>query len=97
MELEFLRQRSIQPRAGRCSLDAMRNERRAVAGWFVLGECKSDRRTTTPRLTFWRLRSVLDARDAHLEYLARAGIAGGPKRVIFTAVPKAWEHRVRQR
>ena len=86
LELELLRQHSnpLGPPAG--SLTALRRERRAVADWFALGECKSDRRVRTPRMTFWRMRSVLQSRDERLDCLLRAGAAGAPVRVICTAM-----------
>lgn len=91
LELELLRQRS-DPFGGSGSggsFAALRRERRALADWFVLGECKSDRRDKTPRMTFWRIRSVLQARDERLDYLRRAGAAGSTGaavRVIVTAL-----------
>lgn len=86
LELDLLRGRSRQPGGGTRSLEALRHERHTVADWFNLGECKSDRRTKTPRMNFWRLRAVLDAREENLAHMLRAGIAGGPVRVIVTAL-----------
>ena len=86
LELELLRGRQA---GGACSPDTLRRERRerhTVADWFILGECKSDRRTKTPRMNFWRLRTVLDAREENLAYMLRAGVAGGPVRVVVTAL-----------
>ncbi len=86
LELDLLRGRSQPPGRGRQSLDATRRERHTVADWFVLGECKSDRRTKTPRMNFWRLRTVLNVRDENLAHMLRAGIGGTPVRVTVTAL-----------
>ena len=89
MELELLRGRSQPPVGGTRSLDAMRRERcerQRVADWFILGECKSDRRTKTPRMNFRRLQAVLDAREENLAHMLRAGVAGEPVRVVVTAL-----------
>lgn len=86
LELDLLRQRSDLLGNVAGSLDATRRERRAVADWFILGECKSDRRVQTPRMTFWRMRSVLQARDERLDYLLRVGAAGAPVRVVVTTL-----------
>ena len=86
LESDLLRERS-NPLGGKTgSFDATRRERCSVADWFILGECKSDRRTKTPRMTFWRLRSVLKTRDENLDHMLRAGIAGAPVRVVITAL-----------
>jgi len=86
LELDLLREWS-NPFGGRAgSLTAMRRERRTVADWLALGECKSDRRVKTPRMTFWRLRSVLQIRDERLEHLLQVDAAGGPVRVVITAM-----------
>ena len=86
MELELLRGRSQPPGGDRRSPAATRRERQTVADWFILGECKSDRRTKTPRMNFRRLCTVLDAREGNLAHMLRAGVAGGPVRVTVTAL-----------
>jgi hypothetical protein len=63
-----------------------RHERHTVADWFTLGECKSDRRTKTPRMNFRRLQAMLEAREENLAHMLRAGVAGGPVRVVVTAL-----------
>ena len=83
MELDLLHGR--QPGGAR-SPDAARRERHTVADWFIIGECKSDRRTKTPRMNFRRLCAVLDAREENFAHLLRAGVAGGPVRVVVTAL-----------
>jgi hypothetical protein len=85
MELDLLHGRSRQPRGTR-SLEATRRERHTVADWFILAECRSDRRTKTPRMNFRRLCAVLDARDENLAHMLRAGVAGGPVRIVVTAL-----------
>ena len=86
MELDLLRGRSQPPGGDRRSPAATRRERHTVADWFILGECKSDRRTKTPRMNFRRLCAVLDAREENLAHMLRAGVAGDPVRVIVTAL-----------
>lgn len=79
LELELLRDRSRQPAA-------TRRERHTVADWFIFGECRSDRRTKTPRMNFRRLCAVLDAREENLAHTLRAGVAGDPVRLTITAL-----------
>lgn len=86
LELDLLRGRGQPPGGGPRSPEATRRERHTVADWFSLGECKSDRRTKAPRMNFRRLEAVLDAREEHLAHMLRAGVAGGPVRVIVTAL-----------
>ena len=86
LELDLLRGRSQPPGGGTRSLDATRRERHTVADWFILGECKSDRRTKTLRMNFRRLCAVLDAREEHLAHMLRAGVAGDSVRVTVTAL-----------
>ena len=86
MELDLLRGRSQPPGGDRRSPAATRRERHTVADWFILGECKSDRRTKTPRMNFRRLCAVLDAREENLAHMLRAGVAGDPVRVTVTAL-----------
>jgi hypothetical protein len=88
-EIDLLRRRGnpfgeAAPRVD--SLAAQRREQQVIADWFILGECKSDRRTKAPRMSFWRLRSVLQARDENLDHLRRAGVAGASVRVVVTAI-----------
>ena len=85
-EIDLLRRRSNPFGEVAGSLATLRREQHVVADWFILGECKSDRRTKTPRMTFWRLRSVLQARDENLDHLLRAGIAGASVRVVITTI-----------
>jgi hypothetical protein len=86
LELDHLRGRDRQPGGDRRSPSATRSERQTVADWFILGECKSDRRMKAPRMNFRRLCAVLDAREENLPHLLRAGVAGGPARVTVTAL-----------
>ena len=86
LELDLMREWGNPLGGPAGSLAALRRERRTVADWFALGECKSDRRVQTPRMTFWRMRSVLQVRDERLEHLLRVGAAGAPVRVVVTAM-----------
>ncbi len=89
LELDLLRGRSQPPGGGKRSASATRRERcerQRVADWFILGECKSDRRTKTPRMNFRRLCAVLEAREEHLAHMLRAGVAGEPVRVTVSAL-----------